>query len=119
MPGDSRATREARQASSRLTTTPSTDSPPATIVISIGSDSGFSDAGIGGTASYWMTYLQQAGGKMYGEDGMPVFKSDAGVDALQLMVDLMPYTDPGAISYAGINDATNVLLAGRAGMMMN
>jgi multiple sugar transport system substrate-binding protein len=76
-------------------------------------------AGIGGTASYWMTYLQQAGGKMYGEDGMPVFKSDAGVDALQLMVDLMPYTDPGSISYAGINDATNVLLAGRAGMMMN
>lgn len=76
-------------------------------------------AGIGGTASYWMTYLQQAGGKMYGEDGMPVFKGDAGVDALQLMVDLMPFTDPGSISYAGINDATNVLLAGRAGMMMN
>ena len=76
-------------------------------------------AGIGGTASYWMTYLQQAGGKMYGEDGMPAFKGDAGVAALQLMVDLMPFTDPGSISYAGINDATNVLLAGRAGMMMN
>jgi len=76
-------------------------------------------AGIGGTASYWMTYLQQAGGKMYGEDGLPVFKGDAGVDALQLMVDLMPFTDPGSISYAGINDASNVLLAGRAAMMMN
>ena len=76
-------------------------------------------AGIGGTASYWMTYLQQAGGKMYGEDRMPAFKNDAGVDALQLMVDLMPYTDPGSISYAGINDATNVLVAGRAAMMMN
>jgi multiple sugar transport system substrate-binding protein len=76
-------------------------------------------AGIGGTASYWMVFLQQAGGKMYGEDGMPVFKSDPGVDSLQLMVDLMPSTDPGSISYAGINDATNVLLAGRAGMMMN
>ena len=76
-------------------------------------------AGIGGTASYWMTFLQQAGGKMYGEDRMPVFKSDAGVDALQVMVDLMPSTDPGSISYAGINDATNVLLAGRASMMMN
>jgi multiple sugar transport system substrate-binding protein len=76
-------------------------------------------AGIGGTASYWMVFLQQAGGKMYGADGMPVFKSDAGVDALQLMVDLMPSTDPGSISYAGINDATNVLLAGRASMMMN
>ena len=76
-------------------------------------------AGIGGTASYWMTFLQQAGGKVYGEDGQPVFKSDEGVAALQMMVDLMPFTDPGSISYAGINDATNVLLAGRAGMMMN
>lgn len=76
-------------------------------------------AGIGGTASYWMVFLQQAGGKVYGEDGLPSFKSDEGVAALQMMVDLMPSTDPGSISYAGINDATNVLLAGRAGMMMN
>lgn len=76
-------------------------------------------AGIGGTASYWMVFLQQAGGKLYGEDGLPSFKSDEGVAALQMMVDLMPSTDPGSISYAGINDATNVLLAGRAGMMMN
>lgn len=76
-------------------------------------------AGIGGTASYWMVFLQQAGGKVYGEDGLPAFKSDEGVAALQMMVDLMPSTDPGSISYAGINDATNVLLAGRAGMMMN
>ncbi|MFZ5671499.1 MAG: ABC transporter substrate-binding protein [Pseudomonadota bacterium] len=76
-------------------------------------------AGIGGTASYWMVFLQQAGGKLYGEDGLPSFKSDEGVAGLQMMVDLMPSTDPGSISYAGINDATNVLLAGRAGMMMN
>lgn len=76
-------------------------------------------AGIGGTASYWMVFLQQAGGKMYGEDGMPVFNGPEGVDALQMMVDLMPYTDPGSISYASINDATNVLLSGRASMMMN
>lgn len=76
--------------------------------------------GIGGTASYWMAFLQQAGGKMYGADGLPVFKSDAGVDALQMMVDLMAAgTDPGSISYTGINDATNVLLSGRASMMMN
>lgn len=77
-------------------------------------------AGIGGTASYWMCFLQQAGGKMYGEDGLPVFNGDAGVDALQIMLDLMKLgTDPGSISYAGINDATNVLLSGRASMMMN
>lgn len=76
-------------------------------------------AGIGGTASYWMVFLQQAGGKMYGEDGMPVFNGAEGVDALQMMVDLMPSTDPGSISYGSINDATNVLLSGRASMMMN
>ena len=75
--------------------------------------------GIGGVASYWMCFLQQAGGKLYGEDGMPAFNSEEGVAGLQVMVDLMPHTDPGSISYVGINDATNVLLAGSASMMMN
>jgi multiple sugar transport system substrate-binding protein len=79
-----------------------------------------SAAGIGGTASWWMCFLQQAGGTMYGEDGLPVFNSDAGVEGLQMMVDLMDAgTDPGSISYVGINTATNVLLSGRASMMMN
>ena len=36
-----------------------------------------------------------------------------------MMMDLMPYTDPGSISYVGINDATNVMTAGKAAMMMN
>jgi len=75
--------------------------------------------GIGGVASYWMVYLQQAGGKLYGADGAPDFNNPAGVDALQLMVDLMESTDPGAISYVGINDATNVFSAGNAAMMLN
>jgi multiple sugar transport system substrate-binding protein len=75
--------------------------------------------GIGGVTSYWMVFLQQAGGKMYDDKGMPSFNNDAGVSALQLMVDLMPYTDPGSISYVGINDATNVFTAGSATMMMN
>jgi len=76
-------------------------------------------AGIGGTASYWMCFLQQAGGKLYNEDSSPAFNNDAGVQALQMMMDLMPYTDPGSISYVGINDATNVMTAGKAAMMMN
>jgi len=75
--------------------------------------------GIGGVASYWMCFLQQAGGKLYGEDGMPAFNNEAGVDSLQMMVDLMESTDPGSISYVGINDATNVFSAGQASMMMN
>jgi multiple sugar transport system substrate-binding protein len=78
-------------------------------------------AGIGGVASYWMVYLQQAGGKLYGDDGMPVFNDAPGLDALKLMVDMYTNgsTDPGAISYIGINDATNVFTAGNASMMMN
>jgi multiple sugar transport system substrate-binding protein len=76
-------------------------------------------AGIGGVASYWMCFLQQAGGKLYNEDGSPAFNSEAGVAGLQMMMDLMPYTDPGSISYVGINDATNVMTAGKAAMMMN
>ena len=75
--------------------------------------------GIGGVTSYWMVFLQQAGGKMWDDAGMPAFNNSAGVDALQFMVDLMPYTDPGSISYVGINDATNVFTAGQATMMMN
>lgn len=51
--------------------------------------------------------------------GCPSSRVNAGLAALQFMIDLMPYTDPGSISYAGINDATNVLLSGRAAMMMN
>lgn len=78
-----------------------------------------SPEGIGGTASYWMAYLQQAGGTMYGADGMPVFNDTPGVDALQLMIDLMPSSDPGSLSYVGINDATNVFTAGKASMMPN
>lgn len=75
--------------------------------------------GIGGTASYWMTHLQQAGGKMYNDDGSIAFNGEAGISALQLMMDLMPSTDPGSLTYVGINDATNVFMAGNAAMMMN
>jgi multiple sugar transport system substrate-binding protein len=75
--------------------------------------------GIGGVASYWMCFLQQAGGKLYDENGQPAFNNEAGVDSLQVMVDLMEFTDPGALSYVGINDATNVFSSGQAAMMMN
>ena len=52
---------------------------------------------------------------------MPVFNDAPGIEALQLMVDMYRNgsTDPGSISYIGINDATNVLTAGNASMMMN
>lgn len=75
--------------------------------------------GIGGTASFWMCFLQQAGGKLYNEDGSPGFNTDAGIAGLQCMMDLMPSADPGSLTYIGINDATNVFTAGNAAMMMN
>ena len=77
--------------------------------------------GIGGVASYFMVFLQQAGGKMYGDDGMPAFNDAPGIDALNLMVEMMTNgsTDPGSLSYVGINDATNVFTSGTASMMMN
>jgi multiple sugar transport system substrate-binding protein len=75
--------------------------------------------GIGGVASYWMCFLQQAGGKLYDDKGQPAFNNEVGVESLQVMVDLMESTDPGSISYVGINDATNVFSAGQASMMMN
>lgn len=75
--------------------------------------------GIGGLASYWMAFLQQAGGTMYGSGGEPVFNDAPGIDALQVLIDLMPSTHPSALSAMSINDATNVLMAGEASMMMN
>lgn len=75
--------------------------------------------GIGGVASYWMCFLQQAGGQFYDSAGNPSFNNSAGVDSLQVMMDLMESTDPGSISYVGINDATNVFASGQASMMMN
>ena len=76
--------------------------------------------GVGGTANYWMVYLQQAGGQMYDESGQPVFNDAAGVDAVQFMVDLWNAgTEPGSISYTGVADTTNVFTSGKAAMMMN
>ncbi|QPB24418.1 extracellular solute-binding protein (plasmid) [Rhizobium sp. 007] len=75
-------------------------------------------ASLGGT--YWMAFLQQAGGRMFDDAGQPSFNNEHGVAALQMMIDLTAAgTDPGSISYVGINDASNVFMSGRASMMMN
>jgi ABC-type glycerol-3-phosphate transport system substrate-binding protein len=75
--------------------------------------------GIGSASTYWMAFLQQAGGTMYGEDGRPVFANQAGIDALQLMVDLLPSTDPSALDNVSVADTTRTLKDGKASMMMN
>ena len=75
--------------------------------------------GIGGVASYFMVFLQQAGGTMYMGDGRAAFNTHAGLEALQCMVDLMPFTHPSSLSLTSINGATAAFMNGEASMMMN
>jgi len=75
--------------------------------------------GVGGVASHWMAFLQQAGGTMYGPDGFPVFNDEPGIEALQCLIDLLPSTVPESLSMIGIIDATTAFKQGRAAMMFN
>ncbi len=61
-------------------------------------------AGIGSVTSYWMAFLQQAGGAMYDDAGQPVFADAPGVDALQLMIDLMPSLTSDSITNIDTNN---------------
>lgn len=73
-------------------------------------------AGIGGVASVWMAFLQQAGGTMYDDGGTPVFDDAPGADALQFMIDLMPGTTAESLRLAGYADAAFRMSAGNAAM---
>lgn len=73
-------------------------------------------AGIGGVASIWMAFLQQAGGRMYDDAGEPVFDDAAGVDALQLLIDLMPMTAPESMNLVGYADVAARLTAANVAM---
>lgn len=73
-------------------------------------------AGIGGVTSLWMALLQQAGGRMYDDDGRPVFGDAPGIDALQLMIDLMPYTTTSSLDLVGSTDAAFRMVHGEAAM---
>ena len=75
--------------------------------------------GIGGLAALWMVFLQQAGGRPMDGAGRPIFASDAGVDALQLMVDLFPSQATGSRVYEHLDDATVAFMRGESAMMMN
>jgi multiple sugar transport system substrate-binding protein len=73
-------------------------------------------AGIGGVASIWMAFLQQAGGAMYDDEGSPAFDDAPGVDALQLMIDLMPGTTSDSLRLAGYADVAFRMSIGNAAM---
>lgn len=76
-------------------------------------------SGIGSSASNWMALLQQAGGTMYDADGAVAFDDAPAVDALQLLIDLLPWTAPGSLVHASVVEATVEFKTGRASMMMN
>jgi multiple sugar transport system substrate-binding protein len=73
-------------------------------------------AGIGGVASIWMAFLQQAGGTMYDDAGKPVFDDAPGVDALQFLIDLLPSTASDSLRLAGYNDVAFRMMASTAAM---
>lgn len=74
-------------------------------------------AGIGGVASIWSAFLQQAGGRMYDDDGTPVFNDAPGVDALQFMIDLMPSTTGDSLTNVDMLDLSHRMAHDSAGMM--
>lgn len=82
---------------------------------------GFGDvAGIAGVGTMYMSFLQQAGGTMFDEEGNPAFDTPEGVAAMQMMVDLQELGgDPGNISYVGISDAAEVFKSGKASIMFH
>lgn len=74
--------------------------------------------GIGSLTSHWIILLQQAGGRLLDNRGQPAFVDGAGVDALQLLVDLAPTLDPFALGDRHVNDVIVSFMQGRAAMMM-
>jgi multiple sugar transport system substrate-binding protein len=75
--------------------------------------------GIGGLMSHWLVFFLQAGGEILDGDGVPTITTDAGVAAIEMLQRLKPYTDPKAVTYKSIIDATASFLRGDAAMMMN
>jgi ABC-type glycerol-3-phosphate transport system substrate-binding protein len=75
--------------------------------------------GSGGLMSHWLIFLLQAGGELFGPDGSPAFVSDAGVAAIDMLKQLLPYSDPRTLQHKSIIDASAVFMRGEAAMMMN
>ena len=51
--------------------------------------------GSGGLMSHWLVFFLQAGGELFGPNGRPMFVTDAGVAAIDMLKQLLAYSDPG------------------------
>lgn len=74
-----------------------------------------------GTDYQYYPFLFQAGGRMIGDDGLSAFNSDAGVEALQFMVDLINEYKvvPPATTSATANTCIDLFGADKVGMWTN
>ncbi len=75
--------------------------------------------GLGGLFSNWQLFFLQAGGELFDPDGRPLFASDAGVAAIQMLQELLPYSDPSALKRSSLLDASLPMLQGEAALMAN
>lgn len=75
--------------------------------------------GSGGLMSHWLIFFLQAGGELFGSNGRPTFVTDAGVAAIDMLRQLLPYSDPNALQHKSIIDASAVFMRGDAAMMFN
>jgi multiple sugar transport system substrate-binding protein len=75
--------------------------------------------GSGGVMSHWLIFLLQGGGELFDLDGRPAFVSDSGLAAVDMLQQLLTYSDPLAIRHKSIIDASAVFMRGDAAMMMN
>jgi multiple sugar transport system substrate-binding protein len=62
----------------------------------------------------WIPFVYAAGGEIF-KDGKPVFDSQAGVDALNLLIQLKPYSPPDVISF-GEHEVNQSVLHGQVAM---
>jgi len=75
--------------------------------------------GIGGLKSSSRVFFLQAGGHLFGSRGEPTIANDAGVAAVDMLADLLPFAGTAPLTIAGIQDATVAFLEGKTAMMMN
>ena len=75
--------------------------------------------GSGGLMASWQVFFLQAGGRLFDARGKPAIANDAGVAAIDMLQQLLPYTlgDPFAIK--SLQDATVAFLQGKTALMMN
>ena len=70
---------------------------------------------------YFMTLIQMHGGDVMDDDNQPVMNSDAGIESLQKMVDLLhthKCMDPASITHAWVFDAAPAFVDGNRGFFI-